>query len=257
MKKEIAPIMIKGKSIGGKKPLICVPMIGKTEEELIKEAGAIAGLQPDLIEWRVDYFHEVEKMEMVIKVLEKIHSMLHEYPMVFTCRRIEEGGYQEIDECKRSHLIKAVIKTRKVDIVDIELMSGMDTIKGILRQAYSSHVKAIISNHDFNKTPTKEIMIERLIEAQEHGADIAKIAVMPTNERDVLTLLDATLEAKEKHMKIPMITIAMSGRGVLSRIAGGLFGSVVTFAAIKEVSAPGQIPISQLRQAIDILHEPL
>ena len=88
-------------------------------------------------------------------------------------------------------------------------------------------------------------------------SDIAKIAVMPVSEKDVLTLLQATLEAKEKHVKIPLITMAMGGKGSITRIAGGLFGSSITFAAGKRSSAPGQIGIEQLRQAIEIFYKTL
>ncbi|SNS81295.1 3-dehydroquinate dehydratase [Anaerovirgula multivorans] len=257
MIKEITPVVIKGRSIGGEKPQVCVPLVGKTEEELLREAEVIADIKPDLVEWRIDFFDDVEDIEKVIKVLEKIHNILSSYPMIFTCRAIEEGGYKEIDQSKRINLIQAVIATKLVDLVDIELINGADLIKEVLQQAHENHVKVIVSNHDFRKTPSKETIVERLVKAQEYGADIAKIAVMPTNERDVLTLLEATLEVKEKAANIPLITMSMSGKGVISRIAGGIFGSAVTFAAGKEASAPGQIAISRLRQAIDILYASL
>ena len=45
---------------------------------------------------------------------------------------------------------------------------------------------------------------------QSLGADIVKFAVMPQCERDVLTLLDATLTMKEEHSDTPVITMSMS-----------------------------------------------
>ena len=47
---------------------------------------------------------------------------------------------------------------------------------------------------------------------QSLGADIVKFAVMPQCERDVLTLLDATLTMKEEHSDTPVITMSMSHR---------------------------------------------
>lgn len=255
MEKEITPIVIKGRNIGGEKIQVCVPLVGKTRKELLKEAEIIAGVEPDLVEWRVDFFDEVEDIEKVKEALKGIHERLETYPIIFTCRTIEEGGYKEIPKSKRMDLIKAVTKTQQVDIVDVELINGVDEITPLIQSAHENNVKVIISTHDFHKTPNKEFIIEKLTKSQEYGADIAKIAVMPNNEKDVLTLLGATLEAKKEHVSIPLITMAMSDKGIISRIAGGLFGSSVTFAAGKAVSAPGQIGISELRMAINILNQ--
>ena len=87
------------------------------------------------------------------------------------------------------------------------------------------------------------------------GADIAKVAVMPKNYKDVLILLNATLKARTEHLEIPIITMSMGPEGGVTRLAGGLFGSDLTFAIGKEASAPGQIPIGDLRQAMSVLYE--
>ena len=42
--------------------------------------------------------------------------------------------------------------------------------------------------------------------------------------------------------------------GVITRIAGEVFGSSMTFGAVGQVSAPGQIPVEKLQAAMDILH---
>ena len=60
---------------------------------------------------------------------------------------------------------------------------------------------------------------------QELGADIPKIAVMPTCRRDVLTLLCATEEMYTEHADRPIITMSMAGTGLISRLCGEVFGS--------------------------------
>ena len=89
------------------------------------------------------------------------------------------------------------------------------------------------------------------------GADIAKIAVMPRNSSDVIELLSATNEMNQKCREIPIITMSMSGIGVLSRVAGEIFGSAVTFGAVRKPSAPGQIGIGDLNSILKVLHESL
>lgn len=89
---------------------------------------------------------------------------------------------------------------------------------------------------------------------QDMGADIPKIAVMPRSAGDVLTLLSATEEMARCYADRPIITMSMSSQGVVSRLCGEVFGSSMTFGAVGQVSAPGQIPVDQLRQVLEILH---
>ncbi len=63
----------------------------------------------------------------------------------------------------------------------------------------------IISNHDFQKTPPVEDMINRMLKAAERGADIAKIAVMPKSAVDVAALQEATRRVKEEHGVGPLL----------------------------------------------------
>lgn len=255
MSMEAKAVIVKGRKIGGNKPLICLPLVASTEETLLKEGEEVADLKPDLVEWRVDYFRDVENIEKVLIALKKLHHRLANYPLIFTCRRIEEGGARHVELSQKMALMKAVIETQKIDIMDIEQFYGPESIKDLQQLAHKNHVSVIISQHDFEKTPSKETIIEGLIRSQEYHADLAKVAVMPRSERDVLTLMEATLEAREKYLKIPLITMAMGELGRITRIAGGIFGSTVTFAAGKNSSAPGQMMVSQLRRAMEILYE--
>ena len=87
------------------------------------------------------------------------------------------------------------------------------------------------------------------------GADIAKIAVMPKDYHDVLTLLAVTNTARNGQVGIPMITISMGEAGKISRLAGGLFGSDITFAAGRESSAPGQMSFHDLQRGMALLYQ--
>ena len=80
---------------------------------------------------------------------------------------------------------------------------------------------------------------------------------MPTCMEDVITLLDATRIMNEKYAIGPIITMSMGGKGIISRLSGELFGSSLTFAAAKKVSAPGQISVVELRRTIQLLHNNL
>ena len=85
--------------------------------------------------------------------------------------------------------------------------------------------------------------------------DVAKMAVMPQSEKDVRMLLEATAEMKEQHPQTPVITMSMGKMVVLSRMAGELFGSALTFGTVGQASAPGQIDMTSLKHILQILHQ--
>ena len=118
-------------------------------------------------------------------------------------------------------------------------------------------VKVVGSNHDFYKTPSQEEIVDRLRKMQELGADLPKIAVMPRNKRDVLTLLLATEEMSRKYADRPIITMSMAGTGVISRLCGEVFGSALTFGAAEKASAPGQMGVNELETVLRLLHRSL
>ena len=110
----------------------------------------------------------------------------------------------------------------------------------------------MLSFHDFQRTPPLQELLERFRQAQALGADLAKVAVMPQHPADVLTLLQATWQASEE-LAIPVAGMAMGALGAVSRVAGGEFGSALTFAVGQAASAPGQLPIEDLRAALAAL----
>ena len=115
-------------------------------------------------------------------------------------------------------------------------------------------MKVVASNHDFDKTPEKEELVHRLCKMQELGADIPKIAVMPQNKKDVLTLLAATEEMASEHADRPIITMSMAGTGLVSRLCGEVFGSALTFGAVGKASAPGQMNAADLNTVLNLIH---
>ena len=248
-------VKIKDVIIGEGLPKICVPMVGQTITELLEEAKFLKKIDFDVIEWRVDFFKEVTNIDKVIKALEAIKEVLIDKPIIFTFRSAKEGGQKEVTADFYVELNKLAAKSKLVDIIDVELFNDEKDVKELVEAAHSASVAVIISNHDFHKTPEKEEIISRLRKAQELGADLPKIAVMPTCAKDVITLLDATRIMNEEYADGPIIiTMSMAGKGVISRLSGELFGSALTFGAAKKASAPGQISVVDLREVISLLH---
>lgn len=240
-------VTVRGKEIGGKYPFICLPIVAEDTKSLLEQARDLAGLQPDLIEWRVDGFAAVKDIDKTKEALSQLRAVIGNIPLIFTCRHIREGGIQDVPESIRTELFIETIKTGLADIIDVEISSGEDVVSKIKEAIGQYGGKLILSYHNFKSTPEEKYIVEKLKEGAALGADISKLAAMPLNYRDVLTLLSATLKARTEEIDIPIITMSMGEMGGITRLGGGLFGSDVSFAIGRKASAPGQIPVAELR----------
>ena len=252
---NVKAVKVRNLTIGEGMPKICVPIVGETVEEILRAAKEIPEVPADLVEWRADWFEKVFEIEEVIDLLGKLRQVLGEMPLLFTFRTKAEDGEKEIGTQQYMALNKAVIETGKIDLVDVEVFAQAEAMGEIIDMARQYGVKVVGSNHDFAKTPDKEEIIRRLCHMQTVGADLLKIAVMPQSEKDVITLLSATQEMASEYAERPIITMSMAGAGTVSRISGEIFGSSVTFGAVKKASAPGQIGVKQLKSILEILHQ--
>lgn len=248
------PVVIRNVKIGEGIPKICVPIVGVTTEEIISQAKTISTLPTDVVEWRVDWYEDVFSIEKVKQVLFKLREELGTIPLLFTFRTAEEGGKQHIDDATYLLLNKMIVDTRCADLIDVEIFSKGLVAKDIIDYAHQNDIKVIASNHDFEKTPERVEIIARLERMQELGADILKIAVMPNCEEDVHTLLVATKEMAVQS-KRPLVTMSMSEIGMKSRISGEEYGSAMTFGTAGRTSAPGQIPVEELKEILEGFHQ--
>lgn len=240
--------------IGTGIPKICVPITGKSVEEITQEAEKIRGEYADFVEWRADWFADVDNLQSVLETGRILRGILGEIPILFTFRTAKEGGERPISTEEYIRLNESVIKSGFFDLVDVELFCGDEIVRRLIGTAHESEVKVIVSNHDFEKTPPQEEIVSRLRNMQDLGADISKIAVIPQCRRDVLTLLAATEEMYTEYAVRPIVTMSMGARGVISRVSGETFGSAVTFGAVGKTSAPGQLDAKRLKNVLDILH---
>ena len=250
-------IDVRGVKIGEGVPKIIVPIVGQTKEETLAAVDMFSGVAMDIVEWRVDWFEDVFDFDKVEDVLKDLRPALGDTPILFTFRTSKEGGEKAIDTDAYAKLNIQAAQTGMVDLIDVEVFTGDDIVKEIIEGAHANGVKVVASNHDFDKTPDKDDIVGRLRKMQELGADIPKIAVMPRNKKDVLTLLSATEEMATDYADRPIITMSMAGTGLISRLCGEVFGSSCTFGAVGKVSAPGQMNAVDLDTVLNLIHNGL
>ncbi len=246
-------VKIRNLILGEGLPKICVPVMGKDQREIVYSARSAMEQEPDMIEWRVDFLQRIEDTEALCDVLKELRGCLGDTPLLATFRTKREGGEQELSYDAYIHMYRAILESGMADAIDLELYFDSAAVSALIDAAHACGKKVILSNHDFQKTPPKNELVRRLEKMQELGGDIAKVAVMPQNNMDVLKLLEATDEAHRK-LQGPVVTMSMGAIGAVSRLLGETFGSALTFGMAGQASAPGQIPVEDLRSILQKLH---
>lgn len=248
------PIKIKNLTIGVGIPKICVPLTGITKEQICKEAEAAKKAGADLVEWRADFFEGLLNKQACDQVLEELAQILGETPLLFTIRTKEEGGNTSISLEDYRVCNLNVARSHKADLVDVEVMGNPGEKKGLIQELHQEGAKVIASSHDFDKTDSKDVLLNRFQEMEKSGADILKMAVMPHGFEDVAAIMEVTDEMRKTCEK-PLVSMAMGSIGAISRISGENFGSGITFGTVGAASAPGQFPIGELRSLLEALHK--
>lgn len=243
-------VKVRELTIGEGMPKICVPIVDNTRDRILKTAKEIVKSSADMVEWRIDWFEGVFDKEQVRRVAIELRQILGELPLLVTFRTKAEGGEKEIQSVQYRELLLAMAEISALDMVDVEVFFDND-IAQLIRDMHEKGVVVVGSNHDFVGTPSKEEIIRRLRYMQDVGADILKMAVMPQKQDDVTTLMDATKEMVSSYAEHPVVTMSMSEMGIVSRLEGQLFGSAITFGALKKTSAPGQINVEKLKKGLE------
>lgn len=247
-------LCIKGKIIGKGKPLVCVPVMESSKEEILRETRRLEEAHTEMIEWRVDAFENVESPNAIREILNEMKHIIKESILVYTFRSKNQGGCKALSAADIYDIHQVAAESDVVDFIDVEYFEAKNPQKEIARlREMGAYV--IASHHDFEQTPDTEVIRMLLEQIRESGADVVKLAVMPQNMWDVLHLLEETNRFHENHPDYPLITMSMGAKGGISRVAGEFFGSCVTFGAGGQASAPGQLPVKQLEEILHILHQ--
>jgi 3-dehydroquinate dehydratase I len=249
-------IELNGKPLGGgKQPLICAPLVGRSRDQLLAEVHIVAAKKPDLLEWRVDFFDDIADTAAVVAMAASLRQNAGGIPLLFTRRSIHEGGEPiALAESDVVELYRAVCASGHVDLVDYEMSRAAGDLQRVQQAARANAIPLIMSYHNFQETPDHDFLCQRFRQAEQLGADVAKVAVMPRNPQDVLTLLGATLQSSQQ-LGIPLISMSMGSYGALTRMFGWMFGSNVTFAVGASSSAPGQIAIEDLNAVLAMVQK--
>ncbi len=227
-----------------------VPITAKTKEQALAQAQVIANTaDADLAEFRIDLLSFASDTKQVIALGHELKKILGHKPMIATIRTKNEGGQLEISDADYGKTYQAYLKNPFMDWLDVEMFRDQKVVSEIVQKAHQKKVLVVMSNHDFQKTPSQDEIEKRLLKQDQMGADILKIAVMPKSKQDVFTLMNATLKVSQQTTK-PLLTMSMGQLGTISRVATANMGGSYSFGMIGQASAPGQIDVAKLKQIL-------
>ncbi|MDH2647557.1 type I 3-dehydroquinate dehydratase [Acinetobacter baumannii] len=227
-----------------------VPITAKNKEQALAQAQVIANTaDADLAEFRIDLLSFASDTKQVIALGHELKKILGNKPMIATIRTKNEGGQLEISDAYYGKTYQAYLKNPFMDWLDVEMFRDQKVVSEIVQKAHQKKVLVVMSNHDFQKTPSQDEIEKRLLKQDQMGADVLKIAVMPKSKQDVFTLMNATLKVSQQTTK-PLLTMSMGQLGTISRVATANMGGSYSFGMIGEASAPGQIDVTKLKQIL-------
>jgi 3-dehydroquinate dehydratase / shikimate dehydrogenase len=214
---------------------ICAVITEETTQSARSAIRKAAGFA-DIIEARLDYLRDFD-----FRNLESLRALLEgkPLPVIITCRSINEGGQQFVEEETRLNLLVEGARSL-ADYCDIEAASYNAAAK-----LSPDKSRLLVSYHNFDETPANVNAIYKRI--AELPAAVHKIATRANTIADSLSifrLLDrARIEGRQ------LIAIAIGEPGLITRIIGPARGSFLTYASIEKgrESAPGQLSFAELQ----------
>ena len=275
----------------GELPAVAVSLTGPTAARARIQARRAIEAGADVLELRVDLLEEADALvafaeasgaespapdpmvvvtaaAQVLECLRRMVDVVDGVPLLLTCRTATEGGRAHLDDAGYGAVLGAVLDDlstwapeRRPAAIDVEVQRGC--LPGVSEQAHGLGIDVVASFHDFEATPADDVLEEVLARMVNEGADLAKIAVWPTSADDVARLLGvcarATADPGEgTGLGVPVAAMSMGALGAVSRVAPA-FGTALTFAVVPDeqgetqASAPGQLPIQDVRRCLGLL----
>ena len=112
-------VKVKNLYIGQGKPKICAIVLGETVSEILAMVEQANQIDCDLIEFRADFYANILDPEKAKDVAAKVRHACRK-PIIFTCRRKEEGGKQAIGLDAYKKLLKMVSDCYYAELIDVE-----------------------------------------------------------------------------------------------------------------------------------------
>ncbi len=230
----------------GLKPVVVASLGGG--ERVVDSARRAEKLGADLIEIRIDSLKPKERanIKSILAAIKEVSAL----PLIATVRSAKEQGPQSQsvqDARERKVLFEDAVPL--ADCVDVEIESD-DVIEEVIALAKNYRKKIILSYHDFAGVPDSKKISALLESFKNHGGDMLKIAGMVKSSDDVLNLFSACKNLDGVHRTF----IGMGDLGRLTRVAGFMYGSEMSYGYMNKPTAPGQMSVQELTELFSLFY---
>jgi 3-dehydroquinate dehydratase I len=196
----------------------------------------------DMVEIRLDLL-AAESLE----IHANLWAHLAGIPLLFTARRIEEGGAIALDPVARMGLLRMAVE--QASCIDIEVAS-ISEMSPLIQELIERKIPWIASYHDFHKLPETAALIHAASLARKAGASVFKAAAHLHTPTDLARLADFQLTDHG----LPVATMGMGPLAPVSRLLCAQAGSVLNYGFLGTTpTALGQWDSALLKMAISRL----
>lgn len=189
--------------------------------------------QADAVELRLDLFEEPFDLPALLAARGRL-------PAVVTLRPLGQGGRSPAPAPERlAVLLRAA--DLGAEYVDLEWDAATPQAVAALHAAGAG---VVVSRHDFERMPA-DLPTGWYDDLAQRGADVVKLVGMAAEPRDCLPVLRAFRRAER-----PLVAIGMGEAGFATRVlALREERCFLTYAALGEGTAPGQVAVHEMREA--------
>ena len=196
----------------------------------------------DIVEIRLDLL-----VAEATPISPALWRQLRAVPLLFTARRLEEGGALPLPAAARIALIQSVLDDAAW--IDIEVASIGESVELLLDLA-AREIPWLASYHDFEKLPSDSVLSEAVGIAKSAGAAMFKLAANLNSVADVTRLAEFQLTDHG----LPVSTMGMGALAPVSRLLCAQCGSHFNYGYLgNTATAPGQWDSAFLKTAISRL----
>jgi 3-dehydroquinate dehydratase/shikimate dehydrogenase len=206
--------------------MICIS-IAQESRRLALADMVNAAKQCDLIEVRLDRFAKAPEVGELVANKPK--------PVIFSCRRRQDGGEWEGSEEERLALLRQCIIS-KADYVEIE-MDVADQIRKF------PPAKRVISYTNFQETPAD--IADIYAEMQSKNPDVIKLVTLARTPEEAWPLVQILAKPA-----LPTVVVGLGKPGLMLTVLGRKIGAPFTYAALEHgmEAYPGQPSVADLEK---------
>ncbi|KAH7443784.1 hypothetical protein KP509_02G050600 [Ceratopteris richardii] len=215
---------------------LCAPLVAKSIEEMREQMDAAVSQGADIAELRLDHISHIDPSVDLPLLLNG-----RPLPVIVTYRPIWEGGEYTGDEDFRLKTLRLAMELG-ADFIDVELKAAPDFLPS-LQEKKAAGCKIIVSNHNFETTPSSETIGSLIAQILSSGADVVKFVTTAQTITDVARVFQILSRCQG-----PTIALVMGQYGLISRLLSPKYGGFLTFGSLAsgKESASGQPTLSDL-----------